>query len=623
MKLSELTDYAAKKYGIREEFKWDSFPGFSVLADPKTGHWAALLMRLRDKKTGEETEQCDIKCGQRTLSDLRAPFVTLPFRMTGYRWVGVVFGDETVPETVFSLFDRAIQDERRRGYTITLDTSPFEKTEIYRETPLSAVPSAPPPVREEVPRKILEMKKRFGGRPFGYGRDAESFFRQAKFMEDYEDDAVWTEGFLHYFPTYNDLSLRQLRGYFGWRTRVRKGVYKPIATSLAYLYLYELLCGIGAGSPEETFEKIRAFETGYLDSGIGEPGIRRNLRRWMFEYAVIHNLPVETALAYANPDDLAKDAKLSVLKLPKAHTDEEIFAALLHFGDRAMSRTFIFKRDEKEAKRLFAAIWRFLSETCRIGGENLFAACFGKRRPYRWYPLSNAIYWEENRARDADYELSVCRSYRCRDGRWYEKRYGNLHFDRNRLLAVIRETDRIFRRRMKAGHYLKEKPSDAWVTSFIEEFFAAEDRARAEAARPTVTLSLSEIEHIRRDAAITRERLLTEEEQDGAEAIQPKPAVPPNEPPLPSAPSAEPTGTVPAAGLDETHTAVLTALIEGNDPAGRIRAERLIPSVVTDRINEALFELLGDNALECDGNTIALVEDYRDDIAKIVRGETG
>ena len=176
---------------------------------------------------------------------------------------------------------------------------------------------------------------------------------------------------------------------------------------------------------------------------------------------------------------------------------------------------------------------------------------------------------------------------------------------------------------MKAGHYLKEKPSDAWITSFIEEFFAAEDRARAEAARPTVTLSLSEIEHIRRDAAITRERLLTEEEQDGAEAIQPEPAVPPNEPPLPSAPSAEPTGTVPAAGLDETHTAVLTALIEGNDPAGRIRAERLIPSVVTDRINEALFELLGDNALECDGNTIALVEDYRDDIAKIVRGETG
>ena len=117
MRLSELIDYAAEKYGIREEFKWDSFPGFSVLADPKTGHWAALLMRLRDKKTGEETEQCDIKCGQRTLSDLRAPFVTLPFRMTGYRWVGVVFGDETVPETV----EETVQE------TTTEETTPAEE----------------------------------------------------------------------------------------------------------------------------------------------------------------------------------------------------------------------------------------------------------------------------------------------------------------------------------------------------------------------------------------------------------------------------------------------------------------------------------------------------------------
>ena len=625
LRLSQLTDYAAKKYGIKEEFKWESFPGFSVLADPETGHWAALLMRTRDESTGEETERCDVKCGQRTLSTIRAPFVTLPFRMTGYRWVGVVFGDETVPETVFSLFDRAIQDDRRRGYTIALNASPSEKTGIYRETPLSAAPAPPPPPREAVPPKILEMKKRFGGRSFGDDRDAESFFRQAKFMEDYEDDAVWTEGFLHYYPTYNDLSLRQLRGYFGWRTRVRKGVYEPIAASLAYLYLYELLCGVGAASPEEAFEKIKAFEAGYLDSGIGEAGIRRNLRRWMFEYAVIHNLPVETALACANPNDRAKDAKLSVLKSPKSHTDEEIFAALLHFGDRSITRTHIFKRDEKEAKRLFAAIWRHLSETCRIEGENFFTACFGKRRSYRWYPLSNAIHWEENPVREADYELSACRSYRCRDGQWREKRYENLHFDRNRLLAVIREADRIFRRRTKAGHYLKEKPSDAWAAPFVEEFFAAEDRARAEAARPKVTLSLSEIEHIRRDAAITRERLLTEEEQDGAEAIRTEPAVPDgaNEPPLPAATSGEPIEAAPIDGLDEIHTAILAALIEGKDPAERIRAERLIPSVVADRINEALFEPLGDNALECDGNTIALVEDYRDDIARIFRGETG
>ena len=45
LELSELTSYAEEKYHIQEQRKWAEFPGFSVLADPHTGKWAALLMR--------------------------------------------------------------------------------------------------------------------------------------------------------------------------------------------------------------------------------------------------------------------------------------------------------------------------------------------------------------------------------------------------------------------------------------------------------------------------------------------------------------------------------------------------------------------------------------------------
>jgi hypothetical protein len=41
-------------------------------------------------------------------------------------------------------------------------------------------------------------------------------------------------------------------------------------------------------------------------------------------------------------------------------------------------------------------------------------------------------------------------------------------------------------------------------------------------------------------------------------------------------------------------------------------------SVVTDAINEALFDEIGDNVLECDGNTISLVEDYREDLTDLL-----
>ncbi len=46
----------------------------------------------------------------------------------------------------------------------------------------------------------------------------------------------------------------------------------------------------------------------------------------------------------------------------------------------------------------------------------------------------------------------------------------------------------------------------------------------------------------------------------------------------------------------------------------------MLASVVTDAINEALFDEIGDNALECEGEDITLVEDYREDVLDILGG---
>ena len=46
-----------------------------------------------------------------------------------------------------------------------------------------------------------------------------------------------------------------------------------------------------------------------------------------------------------------------------------------------------------------------------------------------------------------------------------------------------------------------------------------------------------------------------------------------------------------------------------------------MPSVVADTINEALFDEIGDNVLECDGDNIMLVEDYREELSLILEGD--
>ena len=54
-----------------------------------------------------------------------------------------------------------------------------------------------------------------------------------------------------------------------------------------------------------------------------------------------------------------------------------------------------------------------------------------------------------------------------------------------------------------------------------------------------------------------------------------------------------------------------------------MKTSRLMPSVAADAINEAFFDEIGDNILECDGDIIMIVEDYREDILQMLGGKNG
>ena len=329
MNLSQLAAYAESKYRIKEEFKWADFPGVSVLNDPLTGKWAALLMRRWDGELGDEIELCDIKCGRQVLRETNAPYLSVPFRMKGVKWVGVRFDDTTVPDMVYRLFDRAIEEGRRdagvrsdsaggglkgrngRGaslielehlkglkglseggktYVDTVLPPPRENRDVpgkapakehrsaYEKKPAEGVSSAfiKIPAREnrdvpgrscrkswldEIPEKIWEMMRLYRQGDGTIENRSRNFYIQGKFMEDYEDDAPWNGEFSRFFTTYHDLNVNVLRGYFTWRAHVRKGEYRRITTSLAYLYLYELINGIGGSGDFARSARLVVFST--------------------------------------------------------------------------------------------------------------------------------------------------------------------------------------------------------------------------------------------------------------------------------------------------------------------------------------------------------------------------
>lgn len=634
MKLSELTAYAEEKFHIREQHKWTGFPGFSVLADPNTGKWVALLMRQWDYDTGTEIQRCDIKCGQQSLCEVSAPYLSLPFRMKGKKWVGVRFEDSTKPDIVFRLFDRAVYSGEKQGYTFVLDEVPVEQKIVYPETVLPSPSIKFSMTEPKVPDRIRKMQKLYRYMNGTFAEKCRNFYRQGKFMEDYEDDEPWTGEYRRYFPVYHDLNVRQLRGYFTWRTGVRKGEFSPISTSLAYLYLYELLNGIGTDSPEDGLEKMRKFENGFLDFGLGDPGMRRNLHRWMLEYAIIHDVSPELARQYADPAVTEKDAALAVLRNPEGAADEELFSAFCLFAGKRLEQSQVVKKDAIRGKHLFAAVWRYASKTFSQDGKNLFTACFGKQKPYPWRPLANSVYWEEHPHPDVDYELDGCRMYQCRGGVWREVRYDNLYFNRNRFRAFLHETDRRLRRYLKTGHYLQEDPDGAWAAVYVETVIKAELQAEIEAARPKITIDFSHLAQIRQDANITRDSLLTEEEMDrpgddvrGNQSmkIQNNGKKPENrlaeEHDAPAEQDETEFANAMSVALDEKELQILRMLLQGRSPEEYIKTNHLMPSVAADTINEAFFDKIGDNVLECDKDTITIVEDYRGDILQILGGK--
>ena len=600
MELSELVDYAKERYHIDEEHKWMDFPGFSVLCHPDTGKWVALLMRQWDHDSGREIQRCDLKCGGDSLLRTPRPYLSRSIRMRGRDWIDVAFDRETERETVFALLDRAIALGRPHGFLIELNSRPVgeqsteqdRQTHGYTDTALPFAGSAYRAAREETPERIRQMRRLYDYSSPSQAARAENFYRQAAFMVDYEDDLPWTGDLMLFFPTYRDLNLRQLRGYFSWRSRLRKGDVRPIPASVAYIYVYELLNGVGAKTPEESLRKLRDFERVFLDSGIGEEKMRPNLRRWMLEFAVLKDLPTQLALECGRSE---------------AHSDEEVLEALRFFGGKKLENSQVLKSDPEGGGRLYAACWRSVCAH-RAGDRDLFTLCFGEMTARPWYPLSSAVYHERSLPRNRDYVLDPCRSYRCRGGKWtelsYEKRY-----EKVLLQSFLHETEARLRRYRKAGRPLKENAGDAWAIPYIDAVIEEDRRAALEASRPRITIDLGDLERIRRDAESTRESLLTEEER--AEELE-----------APAAPVIEetPAQEQRELPLDGLQIRVLRALLAGQDPEAMLREAHRMPSLTADEINEALFDEFGDTVLLCEEDKLLLVDDYTEDLLQYLGG---
>lgn len=564
-----------------------------------------------------------------------------------------------------------------------------------------------------LPEQIREMRRIATSPESRTKPEALVFLRQAQFMEDYTDDVVYHGTFEHYFPTYQAMSDRQLRGYFTWRAAVRRGDIWRTSLSFVFVHLYELLCGVGATPGAEGFRVIERFWWAYREY---EPRIDRYVRTWLRDYAVWHNLdraliepyvnlefdraliamrnglagwnggearPLATPLNLIAPDPSpTRTASPRTGKRGRKASngadnpvEEELFSSLDALSSYRPRVSRLYQtRPETLRHVCCATLVRLSLHYDRHRKAGLMESLFGSPLAMPHEMFASAVFWPNEPHPDAVYELDEVNRYTCARGRWYWEGYHGSH-DRNaKLGAVLRAVDQRLRDAIGYPHPLAEKQVPKYLTKIIDDEIAARLAWEREREALTIHVDLSQLAGIRAAASTTREALLVDEEREDeapAPLAQGQAAEPDthtetmaNEPGPTSAQAGRPGGaavsedlgtlaapaispgsaaapggavsvsatTAPAIvasvcpqaetgspmSLTAPELALVEALLEGTPytpPAGTSL------DMLVDGINEKLFELLGDTALEFDlSRKPTIIEDYLEDVRGAIHG---
>ena len=529
-------------------------------------------------------------------------------------------------------------------------------------------------------RKMREISRWQEDPKGGAGRwlsEAELFYRQGLLMADFEDDCPYNGTFKSYFPTYNAMSDRQLRGYFTWRTQVRRGTVEKTSTSFAFLYLYELICGIGVDDPLDGFNKIKAFWDAYRAF---EPGIDRFARVWLQDYAVFHRLDpkllrdsktvmfdnalIELRRAARDlapaptPPDLAPARRKTsepTLPLPPDEAGEErLMTAINALSTYNLNNSRLDRSHHRDLRHVACAVYVRMAryyDTHRKTG--IVASLFGEETAMPYTMFASAVFFAPERHEDCEYRLDPIHIYRCQNGFWECMRIHGSRQKSSKLGEMMRACDQRLRLALDPTHPLKEEKVPKYLAKIIDDEIVAWLSWDAAHQPVKIDIDLSQLGHIRSAAAQTREALLIDEEREDdvpmeAEATlieQPNTESAPSmtagpgematrqdEPDEPTVSTEEfgvvapllvsmPAPVTPASAeaankLAPAADAFLRALLERNTAQATLAVAQSGKSedMLVDSINEALFDLVGDTVIEFGSAGPQIIEDYEADV---------
>lgn len=484
-----------------------------------------------------------------------------------------------------------------------LKNSKAFKSRVYQDEPI--IKTAAMLKRSKVPEKLRDMRN------IAYSANAQwrsgnwIFYEQGKFMEDFEDDYEYNGDFKSYYPTYRDMSTEQLRGYFSWRTKVRRGEINETCRSFVFVYIYEILNQIGVSSPDNGFWQLKSFWESYR---VYDSYIDAYMQEWLADYVIYYNLDPSLIREVGNLADFTSDQSLLILMTCEFHNEEEVFSALADLSSYHIDESKFYKEYPEDVKAVAYNVILGISKYCDKYRENSFCvSIFGKKTSTPYNMFRSAVFYDRDPHRNCQYTVNKICSYQCRNGHWICEKV-SCKGKSSKLGAILKTMECIMRREYNFKYKLKPaevtKITNNIIENEIEKFL--ESKSKNKTAVKEIKIDTSKLNEIREASDKTRDKLIVDEEFE--EIIS-------ETPPIPEQPAVTAENQTP---LNDTEYKFMQCLLYGADYSVLIK-NGIMLSVLADSVNEKLFDEFGDTVIEFNGDVPMIVEDYTDDLKGMVR----
>jgi len=513
---------------------------------------------------------------------------------------------------------------------IEIDTSKNRSSFEKEALRLSAIPARPQPIQpreaDPIRMRLYEMRRLASIRPFAKS-DSELFYKQAKFMEDFSDDYNGSAKLNMYYPYYQNMGYEYLRTYFTWRTKIRNGDLQQISTSYIFLYLYELLSGIGVSDPADGLEKLLAIWKGYAES---KPAIEKYLAKWLKDYCIFYQLP-QSFFEVVSSNNLQEYYSLTFLFSDNVENKLETWNSLS--GYNIENSKFYNDGNEELFCDCFNYVLEKIEEFCKernMRFEDMLVYSVSKKLP--WKPFEQALFQSRYKQADREVHISSFERYFCKSGEWTAVKPIFYSSQRDYIGYIIKKTEACLRKEvnykyklvadLKAGTKpfrelkrlsVKRAELDKVIERAVEEFYFNLNRT-------VVNVDLDNLMKIRSEALETQEQLIVPEESLHNEANDVKkmewPEV--NKPEQMDTDQVEPVaitmnfadgwGALKSA-LTDTEREALSIIMSGGNIKAFANEKGLMLEILIDSINEKAVDYIGDNIMEVD-DEVYIYEEY-------------